>query len=173
MSRFKLGLLIGGGVGLLGAAAVAIWLLRDPIPPLSREAYSAAVARWNAKSVHSYDMQAVFSGGQPGEYDVEVRDGKVTRLVRDGEPLPDRGVARKYWTIPGMFEILEMDLARLEQSAQNAAGAELRISAEFDEDWGYPRRYRQIQLEGKQVTSEWQITRFSPAVGGDIGKRSD
>lgn len=164
---------MGGGVGLLSTAAVAIWLLRDPIPPLSREEYSAAVARWNAKGVRSYDMQAVFSGAQPGEYDVAVRDGKVTRLVRDGEPLPDRGVARRFWTIPGMFEILEMDLARLEQSGQNAGGADVRISAEFDEEWGYPRRYRQIQLGGKQVTSEWQITRFSPTVGVDIGKRSD
>jgi hypothetical protein len=162
MSKFKLGVLLGVVIGLAVSAAFAVWLLRDPIPTLSREAFTAAVARWKEKNPKHYDMQVVFTGGQTGTYQVEVRHGEVTRLVRDGQPL-NRGAAWKLWTVSGMFEILEADLARMENPAEHPGLGEVQISAEFDGQWGYPRRYRQIQLGGKQATSEWQITQFSPA----------
>lgn len=166
MSKFKLGILLGVAIGLCGTIAVAVYLLRDPIPLLSKDAYESAVARWQEKKLEHYDMHVVFSGGQVGEYDVEVRGGKVTKLVRDGQPLQDRGAAWQLWTVPGMFEILEIDLARLDNPTPHPAAGEVRISAEFDPEWGFPRRYRQIQLDGKQISSEWHITQFTPVTGG-------
>lgn len=162
MSKFKLGVLIGCGVGLFGVAVLAIWLLRDTIPPLSREAFDAARARWNERGPTNYDFSVVFSGGQPGSYDVEVRGGEVTRLVLDGEPLR-RTDSWKSWTVPGMFDLMAMDLALIEDAARGVAerGSELRVSAEFDEQLGYPRRYRRIVLGIQQPTSEWEFTGFT------------
>lgn len=162
MPRFRLGVLIGVIVGLAIAAALAIWMLHDPIPPLARPEYEAAVARWRARNVVDYDLHMVFSGNQTGDYDVEVRGGEVTRLVRNGRPLENRGSSWRSWTVPGMFEILEIDLGRIDRAADADPTAQYRVSVEFDVEWGFPRRYRQIQLGGNGGSSEWQITEFSP-----------
>jgi hypothetical protein len=158
MSKFKIGILLGIGVGLGVAAVVAVVMLRDPIPPLTRTAYETAFARWREKNPQDYDMHVVFTGAQVGDYDVEVRGGAVTRLLRDGQPLVNRGTTWQNWSVPGMFEILQTDLARLDVPRRNAD--DFRISAEFDAEWGYPARYRQIQLGGARQTSEWHVTRF-------------
>jgi hypothetical protein len=160
MSKFKLGVLVGIGVGVVVAGIVVIVLLRDPISPLTRADYETAVARWREKDPRDYDMHIVFTGGQVGDYDIEVRGGEVTKLLRDGQPLANRGSTWKNWSVPGMFEILETDLGRMENSASQAA--EFKISVEFDGEWGYPARYRQIQLGGTGRTSEWHVTQFSP-----------
>lgn len=163
MSKFKSGILLGIGVGVAVAAVLIVLLLRDPIPPLNRADYDVAVARWRDRAASDYDMRVEFSGAQVGDFRVEVRGGEVTRLVRDGQPLVNRGTWQS-WTVPGMFEIIEIDLARLERPDADAAG-EYRVSVDFDPEWGYPQRYRQIQL-GNQKSSEWRITEFSPRTGG-------
>ncbi len=177
MSKFKLGVLIGCGIGLAGVAAAAIWMLRDPIPPLTQGNYDAALARWNDRGPQDYDMTVVFSGRQPGNYEVEVRGGEVTQLVRDGEPLPNRGASWHFWTVRGMFDIMAMDLAAkdiaakdlsakapaaIDEQRQAEVAVEVKVSAEFDDAWGYPRRYRQITLGDSRSTSDWQITAFTP-----------
>jgi hypothetical protein len=159
MSKFKLGVLIGVASGLAVAGLVAIVLLRDPIAPLTRTAYEKARARWRDKEPQNYDMHVKITGGQVGEMDVEVRGGNVTRLLRDGQPLANRGTTWRNWSVPGMFDILASDLARLEDPTSNAV--DYKISAEFDAEWGYPARYRQIQLGGARQTSEWHVTRFA------------
>jgi hypothetical protein len=158
MSKFKLGVLVGVGLGLIIAAVLAVWLLRDPIPPLTRSAYEEAAARWRRKNPQDYDMHLVFSGAQVEEFDVRVRSGEVTQLVRDGQALTKRGTTWRNWTVPGLFEILETDLARMENP--DADAVDVKISAEFDADWGLPSRYRQIQLGGARQSSEWQVTEF-------------
>jgi hypothetical protein len=162
MSRFKLGIVVGCGLGVFGGAMLAIWVLRDPIPPLTRTAFESARDRWKQHGIGDYDMAIVFSGGQVGDFDISVRGGDVTRLVRNGQAVADRGAAWRSLSVPGMFEILEIDLARIEERSDRGNAGEYKVSVEFDPAWGIPRRYRQIQLGGRRTTSEWQITRFIP-----------
>jgi hypothetical protein len=168
MSKFKLGILLGCGIGLVASGAAAIWLLRDPIPPLTKAAFDEAVRRWQSRKVDDYDLTVVYSGGQTGTYEVEVRAGNVARMTRDGAPLAERRANWRYWTVPGMFELVEMDFARLETASLDGnAGGNVKVSVEFDEAWGFPRRYRQIQLRGRRTTSEWLVTRFAPRTSGE------
>lgn len=159
MSKFKLGVLVGCGVGLVGVAALAVWLLRDPIAPLTQTAFDAARQRWRERGPAAYEFDVTSSGAQPGNYEVEVRGGEVTRLMLDGEPLK-RSDAWKLWTVPGLFDLMAMDLAELEKIEQGDAATDLRVAAEFDETLGYPRRYRRIALGGEQPTIEWEVTAF-------------
>lgn len=151
---------VGGAVAaLLALLIVAVLLLRNPTPPLTHAAFDAALARWEAQGPASYDLDVVISGRQPGSVHVEVRDGTVTRMTRDGRS-PSQRRTWDYWSVPSLFEMIRTDM----ESAAGAGhpggdGQQLSLRAVFDPQWGYPQVYQRHAL-GIQQTAEWRVIRF-------------
>jgi hypothetical protein len=177
------GFLWGAVIAAVGLVAAYFWLRPTPMPPLSRQTLDAAALRWKEQGPADYDFRLVMSGEQSGEYQVEVRGGRVTRLVRNGVEPTRRGDSWEYWSVPGLLDVIEIDLAAAQrESAALAAGdgaaagngaaardgaaadSRLRLWAEFDDQWGYPRRYRRAAL-GTGHSTEWRMTDFSTSTG--------
>ncbi|MEZ6071838.1 MAG: hypothetical protein R3C10_16645 [Pirellulales bacterium] len=53
-----------------------------------------------------------------------------------------------YWSVPGLLDIIEADLARAEDSPPGS----VRLFAEFDATYGYPRPLspHRVQLDGQR-----------------------
>jgi len=153
------GIFAGGAVAVLATLIVAVLWLRNPTPLLTQAAFDAALARWEAHGPESYDLDLVISGRQAGSVHVEVRDGEVTRMTRDGRS-PSQRRTWDFWSVPSLFEMIRTDM----ESAANADrpggdGQRLSLRAVFDPQLGYPRVYQRHAL-GIQQAVEWRVTRF-------------
>lgn len=162
-------MLLGMFVGLLiTAVALGAFMIasRERAPRLTPEAYRAALERWEARGLKSYDMDVEILGNQPGKVHIEVRDGQVAHMTRDGvEPRQRR--TWEYWTVEGQFETLARELENAEAPADafKAPGvSEMVMWAEFDPVWGYPRRYDRVALGG-DFEVHWKVTNFRPLDG--------
>jgi hypothetical protein len=126
-----LGVACGLGIVLVGVLVVAL-ARREATPRLTREAYEAAVARWEKNGPASYNLDLELSGNRPGKIHVEVRDGQVVRMTRDGvEPMQER--TWYYWTVPGQFDTIaeELEMARDPRASfRSPAATEMVIWAE-------------------------------------------
>jgi hypothetical protein len=84
-------------------------------------------------------------------------------MVRDGyQPAQQR--AWYYWTIPGQFDTIaqEIEMAKSpSRSFDRPTASSVMLWAEFDERYGYPRRFRRVVL-GTDLEIDWTITRFTP-----------
>lgn len=165
--RFRPAALIVGT--LLGAMAVAAGLFtyallnRNTTPLLTRADYEAAADRWNASGPTDYNLDLVLSGNRPGKIHVEVRNGHATKMERDGV-VPSQERTWYYWTVPGMMDTIAEELEMAESPAKsfNASGAsEVIQRAEFDPEYGYPRKYDRVVL-GADFEIHWEVTRFEP-----------
>jgi HAMP domain-containing protein len=157
------GIVLGAVATLAVIAVVAVIWLRDPIAPLDRAAFEAAHGRWKQHAPADYDLELTVEGDQTGRYEVEVRGSRVATLRRDGAEQPQRGDALRYWSVEGLFEVIEIDLeqAEKEQKAAPDVRCRLRLSAEFDSELGYPSRYRRLLLDSDRQV-QWRITRLTP-----------
>lgn len=154
---------------LLGAMAVAAGLLtyallhRNTTPLLTRADYEAAADLWNAKGPTSYNLELQLTGNRPGVIRVEVRDGQATRMQRDGV-VPSQERTWFYWTVPGMMDTIAEELEMAESPAKsfNVPGAsEVIQRAQFDPQFGYPRKYDRMVL-GADFETHWEVTNFEP-----------
>jgi hypothetical protein len=156
-------------IGLLAfcAALVVVAVLLQVFvarrtPELTAARLEAAQQLWSAQGPGSYDMDIEIRGAQPGHVHLEVRDGSVTAMTRDGRSPPQR--TWNVWTVPGQFETLEreLDLAEDPQHEMGAsAGTELRLQCEFDPKFGFPRRYHRF-TKGNAPEVFWHVTAFEP-----------
>jgi hypothetical protein len=156
-------LMAGLLVAVLGLVSVLVVLrvfVAQRIPELTEARLTEAEDRWERAAVASYDVDIKIGGAQPGLVHIEVRDGDVTVMTRDGRSPPPRTWI--VWTVPGMFETLERELELAQDPVhemQAAAGTQLRLRCEFDPQLGYPRTYhRYVTGGGPEVF--WQVTRF-------------
>jgi hypothetical protein len=156
-----LGVAVGTLVTLAVAAAVAVALFRDTTPRLTRAEYDRAWAQWEEHGPASYDMDLELAGNRPGKVHVEVRDGQVTHMMRDGvEPKQRR--TWDYWSVPGQFDTIGQELDMAEQPAKSfgaSGAAQVVMWAEFDPRFGYPTRYDRVVL-GADLETHWKTTRF-------------
>ena len=135
----------------------SFWASRHRIPVMTRESFNAAVARWQAVECSNYVIATRVEGNQPALYEVRVVDNQVTEALRNEYPLRDQRTLGT-WSVPGMFGTIERDLVRTEGQAGRLAD-DLHLRAEFDAEWGFPRRYLRVQWgESNQV--RWQVERF-------------
>jgi hypothetical protein len=148
------------GVALPIFAVVTILIIRSPLDELTAENLAAARARWQAAGIHSYDatLQIKQPGMETDTYAVSVRDGNITRLLRNGRPAvvfePEN------YTITGLFGILEQDLdGKGKTFGQSAADVMLRVR--FDEQTGLIRRYLRV-IGGTGKSSELTLLDFTP-----------
>ena len=161
-TALALGVLAGVALALVGGLAVVIAGRGQAPPTISREDLTAAERLWSAQGPASYDMDIMIGGRQPGPVHIEVRAGKVTRMTRDGIT-PTQARTWEYWTVPEQLETIRQDFDSAEtQGGFGApAGAETILKAQFDPQYGYPRRYQRIVL-GTDLDVEWEATRFVP-----------
>jgi hypothetical protein len=149
--------LICGGIG--------VWLLRGKEPPITADGLVAAEKLWELNGLASYDLEVELQGDSPGEFHVEVRQGRVqTPPTRNGTPVNSRA-AWETWTIPGQFETIrrELELAADPEHEMHASpGERLVLRGEFDPKYGYPRHYHRIALGGGPEV-EWWVREFKPA----------
>lgn len=134
------------------------------IPELTEPLLEAAEKRWQENGPESYDLDLEISGAQPGVVHVEVRDGVVTTMTRDGVE-PEQRRTWDVWTVPGQFEMIERELemaADPEHEMQAPAGTRLRLRAEFDPEYGYPRQFDRMVYGGGEPEVYWQVTNFLP-----------
>jgi hypothetical protein len=159
-------IVLGSCLGLLGSCVAGLyWFNRpaEPPPPvLTQQRLDEAWRRWREHGPDSYHLEVVVQGDVGGKVVLDVRDGEVISMSRDGRT-PSQKRTWVYWTVPNQLGVLETDLSH----AQNAPrGFERETSpavlrAEFDSEYGYPSRYRRESLGGMGAMS-WQITRFEP-----------
>lgn len=151
-------------LGLLAAliAVVGFALVtRRNRPQLTEAVYQAAVERWDKHGPRSYDLDLELSGNRPGKIHVEVRDGEVTHMTRDGvEPKQRR--TWDYWSVPGQLETIGQELEMSRDPANSFKSKSVTgmvMWAEFDPQYGYPLLYDRVVL-GADFEVHWRITRF-------------
>lgn len=161
LSSVALGALLGTVGGLVIVLVAAVFLLREDMPPVTDESLEAAVARWNEHGPDSYELDVILSGSQSGEIHIEVRDGEVIAMTRDGVT-PSQRRTWDYWSVPNQFEMIRQDLesAKNPRQAFGVSGSsQVVMRADFDPELGYPRTYRRTIL-GTRSDIRWDIVRF-------------
>ncbi len=154
-------------VGLVGLALGTTFSLGlfevERLPRMTPETLASAEKLWAEKGPRGYNIDITIEGAQPGVVHVEVREGVVTAMQRDGLA-PQERRTWDYWAVPGMLGELqrELQLATDPQHEMNLlAGATVDARAEFDPIYGYPARYRRI-VHGTGPEVYWKVTNFKP-----------
>jgi len=132
------------------------------LPEIDENDWIAAQRRWQSAEVRSYDMTVVLGGRQTGTLKTSVRDGAVTRITRNDVPMKEERTWRP-WTVPGLFDTLETDFDNAAHRAEKFGNADVHIvmRAEFDPQYGFPRRYLH-QVFGQFQDLTWEVTEFIP-----------
>ncbi len=158
------GILLGlSGSSLIGLV-VLIATARTNRTPLTQAAYEEAAARWDKNGPASYDVDVELGGRRPGKVHVEVRNGEVTHMTRDGvEPKQRR--TWYYWSVPGQLDTIELELEMAKDPVKSygASGArEVALWAEFDPTYGYPRQFDRVVLGAADLEVHWKVASFRP-----------
>src|SRR3990167_5560114 len=90
-ARSVAGLSLGGIIGLV--AMLTVWRLffgETGIPALTADRWQQSLRQWTAAGVRDYDLEISVTGRQAATYSVQVRNGQVSSLTHNGDPLPHR-----------------------------------------------------------------------------------
>ncbi len=153
-----LGVVLGGVVVLV----IASLLSRDPSPSISRRDFDEAKQRWAERGPENYDVHVEAFGRQAAIYRVQVRDGKTATLIRNDIPI-GRASARETWSVLGMFDTIEYDLAAIDRYRElhpDARRDPLTLRATFHPELGYPQQYRRIEF-GSDIEVRWEVIAFT------------
>ena len=139
----------------MATAAVTMPIVYNLSLQLRPEDLAAARAHWRASGPRDYDLQYQEKITQNGEqsdteWNVRVRDGRVTAVTCDGEALPATEYANL--TVEGQFAEIERGL-----ELDLAAGARKNYAtAAFDLGDGHPTHYvRRVRGTGDRL--EWNV----------------
>lgn len=163
MTLFYVGVVVV--MAVVCGGLISILFLRDNTPELTQRTLQEAEALWNADGPTSYDMTLELGGARPGVVEVQVRGGQVVSMRRDGRT-PSRRDTWDVWSVPGQFETLARNLEiAADPVDQINASPDTRwlLRAEFDPEFGYPRRYRQLIIGTGPVVS-WDVRSFREVV---------
>jgi hypothetical protein len=122
---------------LLLAALLAVFLLRERTPQLTREIYERQLQTWARAGWTDYELalSVALAGADEKRYRLTVRDNEVVSFEIDGVTL--RG--GDAYTIFGLFDMLERELElAAEDSQQQGAPANADVRARFNAEHGYP-----------------------------------
>ena len=152
-SAIAAAVLLGSLVGFVG---FMIYQNRGArLPEVTANELTAARQQWSKNEVPSYDLRVRVQGRQAAVYEVQVRDGEVAQLLRNGKPLTQpRTMAT--WSVPGMFATIATDVRN------NASRNNLLLRAEFDVQHGYPARYQRVERvkHGANPEVTWEVELF-------------
>ncbi|MGH7194533.1 MAG: DUF6174 domain-containing protein, partial [Candidatus Saccharimonadales bacterium] len=121
----------------------------DALPPLTAEALQAAHERWKKRGPEDYQMAVLVTGSQSSNYHVTVRGGAPIEVTQGDELPVKRRATWQYWTIDGLFGVLDHDLRFIDEPTRGfgaAAGSPVILRARFDADWGFPVEYERVIL---------------------------
>ncbi len=111
------------------------------IPVLTLDEFNRAKQTWESRDIKNYNLDLGFGGGSNHEeVHLEVRDGKVTVVTRNGKP-PAQQRAREEWTVPNQFEMIAQDLEKSRTGFGTRQGVEIELHGEFDPELGHPKQY--------------------------------
>jgi len=130
---------------------------------LSPEMLDAAEMKWNASKPPSYRLVVTMEGDrvERGEFEVQVLEGRVTSLKRNGEVVKP-GEVQDY-SMDGMFKIIrdEMDVAKNPSPFEAPEGYSAYLMARFDSRTGRLEHYRR-SVGGVSNSIDIRILRFEP-----------
>jgi Family of unknown function (DUF6174) len=137
-------LLKWSGIGLIAALILAVPYLPGHTEPVTRERLNEARALWTRARIGNYDLDLETRGAQSGRYHVEVRGGHLAGITRDGVTADP--AAGEYWTVDGLFQVIEEELDAAEQPDSTAFGARSQVwlRARYDSQLGYPIRFVRV-----------------------------
>lgn len=148
---------------IVGIAVLLQTFVARRLPDLTPESLEAAEARWDERGPANYNMDFEISGAQPGVVHVEVRNGEVVAMSRDGIT-PRQPRTWVYWSVPGRFDEIarELELAEDPEHEMNAAtGTRVLLRCDFDPEFGYPRAFHRMIFGGGPEVY-WRVTSFTP-----------
>jgi hypothetical protein len=158
-----LGLALGSLLGLLLPVLLIAYLRSGGrLAVLTPDRLEAARSRWQAHGPAGYEMELRIGGRQPGVVHIVVQHDQPTAMTRDGVT-PKRRASWNAWTVPSMFDTLEIELAGAanpERGFGAPSGARVIERADFDPETGYPRAYERFVL-GTALDMSWQVVRFA------------
>jgi Family of unknown function (DUF6174) len=147
---------------IVGASFLLRMLVAQRIPELTGKKLEEAQNLWDSAGPAGYEMDLEILRGRPGTVHIEVRNGEITAMARDGRT-PAQHTWR-YWSVPGLFETVERELEMAEDPVHEvgaAAGTRWKLRCEFDPAYGFPRRFhRHVSGGGQEVY--WRVTSFVP-----------
>lgn len=157
--KWILAALLGGILALiLVGLGLALIFRGVPIPPMDAERFAAAEELWRAAGPDHYVIEIRVEGMQPAVYRVTVRGGQAIDATLNGNPLRDLRTLGT-WSIPGMFGTIRRDVDTLQAAAKAKEPEPLYLCAEFDSEFGFPRRYLRSDLRFR-ITTSWEVLQF-------------
>ncbi len=148
---------------ILGALAVWNFTGRARSPRLTHEVLATAKTKWHAAGIRDYSMTVVVKAREDAQHEVEVRGGKVSRMLTDSVEAPER--VWDAWSVDGLLFVLEEEMA----NAQRPEGpfgvtnpADVFLDATFDGANGLPLHYLRQVSGNSKGSLEWEIRDFKP-----------
>ncbi len=153
---------LGLGLGLVAGVITLVVSMRSDGDPLTREAWTAAQARWRNASIRSYVIEIETKGLRPAHHRVVVEDGVVVQRTTDGKEVAER--LRGTWSIDGMFDTLGTELRnkahpKVPYNVDKPDQVVTRVL--FDSKYGYPSSYLR-HVMGHSGSIEWVVRSFEP-----------
>jgi hypothetical protein len=141
--KAKITLGIAGGLLCVGMILYGLLKPNDAQPQVTRAEYRAALQKWKDAGIKDYDMRLTLSGrgDQNTEMILEVRNGVVTKCLKNGRPEAKK--VEDNWTVDNQFKYIEEDLdkAAVPGGFGVKQGVYITLHAEFDPKYGYPDHY--------------------------------
>jgi len=149
---------------ILGTATALVARRSENLVELTAGRLAAARAIWDKTGMRDYDLevQVLADRLEEGRFEIQVRDGNVTRAIRNGIAASGQGDA---YSIAGLFRILERELELSQNASQGfgaPAGYRAYLHARFNAELGYPEAYRR-SVGGTSNAIEIRVLRLSPA----------
>ena len=137
------------------------------LPEIDQAALDEARDAWRQNGPSDYNIEVAVTGPRAAVYRVEVRGGKATKALRDGDPLTDARTLGT-WSVPGMFDTLQLDVDHIDKPIEINARESHFVSprAEFNSQYGYPSRYRRIEW-GSNMEAGWEVSVFEVVKPGN------
>lgn len=120
------------------ASAVTLLALREPTEELTAAKLSDARDRWRNADINSYQSTYRMNGAA---YAIEVHGGIVVSARVDGRDA--RSSALHSYSVPGIFDTLELELENLADPRGPFAGRQgtILMRVRFNDEHGYVERY--------------------------------
>lgn len=155
-----LAIILGAILALASVVVVGMFFSGERLPTIDQARFDAARKLWDTCGPASYDIEIEVSEIEPAVYRVSVRDGEVQSATRNGTPLTQRRTLGS-WSVPGMLSVIAIDLKHATDPIEVGPNNVNYVTPQgkFDEEFGYPVRYRRIQW-GSDNEASWVVTKF-------------
>ncbi len=147
----------------LGIVTALVARRSNDLVELTESSLVQARAIWERSAPDDYDLEVEVDADrlEAGRFEIEVRDGAVTRALQNGIATAGDGAA---YSVAGLFETLQRELV-LSADASRGFGApegyRAYLRVKFHPELGYPEVYRRA-VGGASNGVEIRIVRFTP-----------